>query len=114
MYIFYVMTKYIRKPRNRKSYTPEQEAIIKENISKLHIDDLAKLVGKSRRSLFMFLRENFYKIENYWNLYDVRPEKFISPNTPEVAYILGFLWADGHVNPLCNGIVVDNLKRRRG
>jgi hypothetical protein len=104
------MTKYTRKPRNRKKYTPELETLIRENITKLHIDDLATLVGKSRRSLFMYLRENDYKVEDYWNLYDIHPAQFLNPNTPEVAYLLGLLWADGHIRRECSGIVIDNVR----
>ena len=29
--------------------------------------------------------------------YSVNPEKFINISTPEAAYLLGFIWADGHV-----------------
>ena len=31
------------------------------------------------------------------SMYSVNPENFFEPKTPEVAYILGLLWADGYV-----------------
>ena len=32
-----------------------------------------------------------------YDSYNVNPEQFLNITTPEVAYILGFIWADGHI-----------------
>lgn len=41
-------------------------------------------------------RKNYYQNKPYED-YKVNPSQFININSPEIAYILGLLWADGYV-----------------
>lgn len=95
-----------KRIRDRSSLTEAQKELLKENIGKLSIDELSEILGVKRRSLFLILR-NKYNTEDYWNLYDINPSLFVNPNSPEVAYILGFIWGDGTVKKDNHGIVVD-------
>ena len=95
-----------KRIRDRSQLTIEQSTLLKENIDKLHIDDLADILGVTRRSLFLILRGK-YNLEDHWNLYDINPSLFLKPLSPEVAYILGFIWGDGAVRRDTHGIIID-------
>jgi hypothetical protein len=86
----------IKKPRANLLSSEEKE-IIERNIDIMSVDELAALLGRNRKSIYCSLVKR-YKIEDHWNLYDIHPSVFLNPSTPEVAYVLGFLWGDGHVN----------------
>lgn len=51
-----------------------------------------KLTKEQKRQIQVKAREK------YPSEYDVNPQQFINIDTPEVAYILGLIWADGYVS----------------
>lgn len=69
------------------------------------IDQIAETTGKTRKSLFTFLRSRGITTSTHPNLCDVRTDQFVNVTTREVAYLLGFIWADGTIRD--NVIVVD-------
>lgn len=93
----------------RSHYTQKERDFVFNNFKKLSINDICKNIDKSRRSLFSFLRMNKINIKDNWNLYDVQPSIFLNIKSPEVAYVLGFLWADGHLGN-SNKILIDNKR----
>lgn len=76
-----------------KSYTPEQISWLKENYAKLPIEVCAKYMGRSEAGLKAILFKNGIKKANYFEYGDFEPNL----NSPELVYLLGFLWADGCV-----------------
>lgn len=91
-------------------YSTNQAEYVLSHVNDQTIDQLSKAIGKSRKSLFTFLRNHGITQETHPALCDVPLPQFISVTTTEVAYLLGFLWADGHVCAANNGIVVDCVK----
>lgn len=66
------------------------------NRSNPSIDGMARILGLyvSKDNLKGILSKSHYRLNENC---PVKKEQFINITTPEVAYILGFLWADGHI-----------------
>lgn len=71
---------------------------------------MSQALNKERKSLFMFLRNHKINIEDYPSLMDVPLKTFQNVTLPETAYLLGFIWADGHIHIPSGGIIVDCVK----
>lgn len=88
-------------------YTTTERDYVMANLDSMTIGQISRAIGKSRKSLFLFLRNRRIRMDDHPALYDVAPQQFEQPIRPEVAYILGYLWADGHLNESSNSIVLD-------
>lgn len=89
-----------------KQYYPSKGAkfcSIKLNRSESSIRNICfrngiKLSEEYKKYIYKLVGEKSSETKSKSNkIYKVNPAQFLSPNTPEVAYILGLLWADGHV-----------------
>lgn len=84
------------------------------HLDRATVGQISRAIGKSRRSLFLFLRGNRIKMDDHPSLYDVPAQQFENPSTPEVVYLLGYLWADGCLwlptNTLTLDCVADDMK----
>lgn len=88
----------------------ENKKFIISNYKSMRACDLSSSTGVERRALFTFLRCQGIRQEDNHNLYDINPKVFEENMTPEAAYILGFIWADGHIQKKQGGIVIDCVK----
>lgn len=89
-----------KKAGRQIKWTQDKIEFLRENYSKIEINELAKILGlkkgsvMSNASRFGIRMLKNHKYRNHGNKDDVSHiVKNIS--SPEVAYILGFLWADG-------------------
>lgn len=91
-------------------YTPQESEFVLSNLKNLSIHQMAQALHKERKSLFTFLRNRKISIEDYPNLMDVPLDTFRNVTLPETAYLLGFIWADGHIHIPSGGIIIDCVK----
>jgi hypothetical protein len=97
-----------------KSYTPTDIAFLKAHYSSFGPKRCAKEMGRNEKSVFNKASELGLKMDpvarhellsttNSQHGVATEPpvklETFSNVTTPEAAYILGLLWADGHVHP---------------
>lgn len=76
------------------------------------VDDVADKYGFNRASVYnLFKKYGFVLDEDRYRLYTVNDAYFDVIDTPNKAYILGFLWADGH-NKTSKGIIEMRLQER--
>ena len=88
------------------TWTAKEILIIKNNYSNYGSKYCADILNKTRQQVISkanrlglkFNAENLYKLrmkksENF----AVKADLFINCQTPETAYLLGFIWGDGHV-----------------
>lgn len=66
------------------------------NLSVFHINKIAKSIGISLSYTDICKIRSLSKIKEIIQ-YKVNPSNFIKFQSPEHVYILGFLWADGHI-----------------
>lgn len=91
-------------------WTLEQDKFLIENYSKTDKKELANILGRSfgslahRASKLNLEKDRDIRYKSISNDFDV--SHFLNLQTPEVCYILGMWWGDGHV-------VKHNAKRRR-
>lgn len=77
-----------------------------------NVEEIADKYGFNRASVYnLFKKYNFILDEDRYRIYDVDDEYFDSIDTSNKAYILGFLWADGH-NNTHKGIIEMKLQER--
>ncbi len=117
----------VLKLNPRKTWTKEEEDFLKENYSEngasfckntLAVDNF-KITLKANR-LGLTLTDNASKnikketmleltSKRSYDSFNVNPKQFLKINSPEIAYILGFIWADGYVrkNKNANTIKID-------
>lgn len=108
--------KFNRKGSSR-IFSDEEVNFIKNNYSKLGSEEISKILDRNKEQIFRKATKlnlqldlnvicNIHKksTQNYWDnndkayeRYNINPEKFMNINNPEISYILGFLWADGHI-----------------
>ncbi len=96
--------------KNKSVYTDKEILYIKNHIDKLNIQQICDSLGKTRKSLFTYLRVHNIKLEDHPNLWDISPTFFKRVKLPEVAYLLGFIWADGTVYQPNGGITIACVK----
>ncbi len=102
MYDTIVMNIIKGKPRVKyRRYTTEDHKFIVENLGKIHVKDIAAKLGRTTGSIQNYLFERGIKIRHSPEWYRVNPSQFHDITTPEIAYILGYLWADGHIGERC-------------
>lgn len=82
-------------------YTPEEEEIIRNNYELYGPKYCAKLLNRDESSVYtkakrMKLKKNGR--EKHPSMQKINPEQFWNITTKEVAYFLGYLWADGYIN----------------
>lgn len=64
----------------------------------LSIKQIRSKVGKMKLSMIPENKgKTLFKTKNF-NKYAVNPNNFLSVNSPESAYLLGLIWADGNIN----------------
>ncbi len=92
-------------------YTKEENNFLKENYKNLGMEECCKILkkthgqikGKIYRMKLTLTSEKFLNIKREsqkkikYPPPTINVEQFLDIKTPEVAYILGLLWADGHV-----------------
>lgn len=97
-------------------WTKEQEDFLKENYSNRGAKYCAKNLNRKRpaivaranklglkvnqkviNKILSKTRINWENNRNY-NSYKVNPKQFLKIESPEVSYLLGLIWADGHIN----------------
>jgi hypothetical protein len=90
-----------------------EESLLKLNYESIDIKDLVKLINRSKSAIqykayelglsvdkkLIGNRISESKRNNHkdFNQFKVNPEQFLNITTPEISYILGFLWADGYI-----------------
>lgn len=83
----------------------------KFNLSKTRVEWWIKKLNlkicKKQQSLRRGLTRSIKPFEEY----KINPNKFLNPDTPEIAYILGYLWADGHISKHGNSTMIDCLEK---
>lgn len=89
------------------TYTNTEIEYVQQHLDCSTIGQICTALGKSRKSLFSYLRARKIRMEDHPALYDVPPMVFEQPNTPEAAYLLGYLWADGHLDTSTNTLILD-------
>jgi len=92
----------------RNLYTKEEEDFVKENYIKLGRTACAHALDRSNSSIKSLARrlgikcskDQILKAQSRRkkNIYTVNEKLFISEISEETAYLLGFLWADGHLH----------------
>jgi intein-encoded DNA endonuclease-like protein len=95
-----------------KKFTTDEINFLKKNFIQFgvkkcaeHLNRNSPYVEKKAYSLGLFRKNS-----DQWKL-DKSPQKvnmipFLNIKSPEMAYILGFIWADGHITKRKNGIVI--------
>lgn len=96
----------------KRILTEVQIEWLKNNYINLGAEGCGKFLGKTKQQIKTFVKNNKLhlkiskellkslvgrKIGKQNNEYGINPEQFYNIQTPEVAYILGLLWADGYV-----------------
>jgi hypothetical protein len=94
----------------RKNFTEKEIQIIKDNYQQKGAEFCAKLLNRSKNSVSKKAAEEGLKISKEVHIqlqskatykspdkYKVNPLPFIHPATPNVAYLLGFIYSDGNV-----------------
>jgi hypothetical protein len=82
-------------------YTELEEEIIRNNYEKYGAKYCAKLLNRDEYAVQMKAkRMNIKKKgrEKHSSMQKINPEQFWNIKTKEIAYFLGFLWADGYIN----------------
>lgn len=94
-------------------WTREESDFLSQNYTE-NYELVFKTIKKTKKQIqkkasYMGLKTNKKNCNiNKCNIYDI--SKFIDKINPEVAYFLGFLWADGHVRKDTNGLSL-SIKR---
>lgn len=81
-------------------YTEEQERLILNNYLDFGPKYCAKLLGKNENEIYAKAKRMGLKKIGYNkhpSMQAVNPEKFWNIEMPEVAYFLGYFWADGNI-----------------
>lgn len=95
------------------TYTLEQEQIIRDNYPSFGAKYCAKILGKnaeavSAKAKRMGIRKKGRR--KHPSMQKINPEQFWNIETPEVAYFLGYFWADGSIvyakNKTCNSYTI--------
>lgn len=102
---------------NYQEWTPEEEAVVRELVPEFgyaHVSSILKRPEKSVRMrshrLGVKLSDSLWKrLRQEQAERQIRNGKSVNPNyfqtwSPEMAYILGYLWADGTVNTRYQGV----------
>ncbi len=97
------------------NWTKEQEDLLRENYSNKGTKYCAEKLNRKRAAISARARKLGLKVDkkvvnkilsetrNSWennrdhDSYNVNPSQFLKIETPEVAYLLGLIWADGHI-----------------
>jgi hypothetical protein len=100
-------------PDNGAIFCSEKTGIPIRRVKKICYKAGVKLTKESRikiqRKLLNLAHKQREINKNNFDLYDVNPGLFINPTTPEVAYILGLLWADGYIREV-GSIAIEAVK----
>lgn len=92
-------------------FTKEEKDFVKKNINKYSYEEFSKILGRSRKSVVCHIATTGkYNTRDHWNLFNLNPEYFFNPISSEIAYVLGFLWADGCVKEKTSVISFDNIE----
>jgi intein/homing endonuclease len=94
---------------NKKRYTEEEIDFIKKNYPLYGPKYCGKILNKSEGALYAQANRMKLKkigVNKHPSMQKINPEQFWNINKTEVAYILGYLWADGSIiyrkNKTCN------------
>jgi len=87
---------------------PERD-FIRKNISKYSFVEFSDMLNCKRKSIVQHISKS-YDMEDYPNLFEVVSEGFVNFENRESIYILGLLWADGHVSKADSGIKIQNSR----
>lgn len=109
------------KIRKTKPWTEEEDNFLIKNYNSLGAKEIAKILNKTIHSIHgrTHILGLYMTGEEWSNIYTKKHDisNFTKVERPEVAYILGILWADGHVTPKKNqvrlGLVssdIENIK----
>lgn len=86
-------------------WTEEEIRILEKEYPHVGSKGVSKLIpNKTRKAIRTAAFNRNIKIEKYLPVNDSVIENFIKIKTPEVAYFLGFCWADGHIRDTDNNI----------
>lgn len=98
--------------RIKKWSKSDEKKLIKlcNNKKQYHNKDIAKIIGFGVNSVSHKSRKLLLK-RDVGNTKNVNMDIFDNITAPEVAYVLGFIWADGHVRKKSNTVCVNILKR---
>jgi intein/homing endonuclease len=76
-----------------KRFTEEEKKWITENYKNKKIDEISKYLGRTKASIKAFMHKNGFK-----NNFNYCRSNNIGLEDERLCYLLGFIWADGHVN----------------
>lgn len=92
------------------TFTPERVAFVEANIDQLGATATAAHLGIAYQTLYRYLNKIGRKVKPSLRIHRVPVNSFKDIVLPEVAYLLGLLWSDGHLSKKDNSVSIEALQ----